>query len=521
MAIAGKLGQYLSHFNGTRELVRETIDLPTARRTIAEGQARREELFLDMAERRIYGHPESPYRRLLLHAGIEAPDLRRMVRENGLDDALQQLYDAGVYITLDEFKARQPVRRPGLEFSVRQADFDNPANRGGVPWISSGSRGPASSAVYSNEYRKNQATYFAVMLAAHGVEDRPIVGWRPEGHTTARYYARIGHPAEMWFTQRRFGLNRQSMDNLILEIVGWLAVRSAGRKIPWPKLVERKDAAVVARWLAARKRRGPPAYVDTTVSSSVRVCLAAREHSLDIAGTVFRVGGEPLTPGRLQTLAEAGAVAINVYGTTEVSWLAYGCPEGEFDDLHLATAKVGAITRAKELPAGGTVQALFLTNLLASGPKMMLNTEIGDYGRLEERSCSCLWGELGHNTHLLGLHSYEKLTSEGVTFLGSDLYRLLEEVLPQRFGGSPIDYQFVEEEEKGLPRVSLVVAPRVGPLNDQQVIETVLETLRVVPGGTEMTDQWRQGGTLRVLRQEPYSTSTAKVLPLHVLRGAR
>ncbi len=33
-----------------------------------------------------------------------------------------------------------------------------------------------------------------------------------------------------------------------------------------------------------------------------------------------------------------------------------------------------------------------------------------------------------------------------------------------------------------------------------------------------MTSIWRDAGTLHVLRQEPYASESAKVLPLHVSR---
>jgi hypothetical protein len=38
-------------------------------------------------------------------------------------------------------------------------------------------------------------------------------------------------------------------------------------------------------------------------------------------------------------------------------------------------------------------------------------------------------------------------------------------VLPARFGGNPTDYQFVERERHGLPKVSLVVSPHIGSLD--------------------------------------------------------
>ena len=49
-----------------------------------------------------------------------------------------------------------------------------------------------------------------------------------------------------------------------------------------------------------------------------------------------------------------------------------------------------------------------------------------------------------------------------MNFLGADLIRLIEEVLPARFGGAPTDYQFVEREDaRGLPKVDLRVSPRI------------------------------------------------------------
>jgi len=147
----------------------------------------------------------------------------------------------------------------------------------------------------------------------------------------------------------------------------------------------------------------------------------------------------------------------------------------------------------------------------------MLNVESGDYGTLEERDCGCPWGELGLRTHVSGLRSYDKLTSEGVTFMGSILFDILENVLPARFGGGPTDYQFSEEEQDGLPRVSIIASPRLGQLDEPAVIETVLQALRTSQeGGSLMAAHWRQGNTLHVLRREPYTTGSQKVQPLHV-----
>ena len=63
----------------------------------------------------------------------------------GVDGALEQLRDAGVYLTLEEFKGMQPISRPGLNFEPDETDFDNPlATSGGIQAATSGSRAVAA-----------------------------------------------------------------------------------------------------------------------------------------------------------------------------------------------------------------------------------------------------------------------------------------------------------------------------------------------------------------------------------------
>jgi hypothetical protein len=146
----------------------------------------------------------------------------------------------------------------------------------------------------------------------------------------------------------------------------------------------------------------------------------------------------------------------------------------------------------------------------------MINVESDDYGVLSERTCGCPLGEVGLTTHMRGIRSYEKLTSEGNHFLGSDLLVLIESVLPARFGGAPSDYQLVEEEIGGLPRVGVVVRPSLGPVNEREVVAAVLTHLGAEPRNRLMADVWREGDTVQVLRREPHMTAAGKILPLHI-----
>ena len=101
--------------------------------------------------------------------------------------------------------------------------------------------------------------------------------------------------------------------------------------------------------------------------------------------------------------------------------------------------------------------------------------------------------------------------------MGSMLHDLIEQTLPARFGGSPLDYQLVEDEEEGLPRVSLIVSPEMGPLDEQELVQTVLGFVGFADWSRRQADQWRQASTLRIQRRKPYVTRAGKILPLHVL----
>jgi hypothetical protein len=104
-------------------------------------------------------------------------------------------------------------------------------------------------------------------------------------------------------------------------------------------------------------------------------------------------------------------------------------------------------------------------------------------------------------------------------FLGGEVLELVEKVLPSRHGGTATDYQLVEDEEGAFTRVSIVVAPGVGAVDEGSVERTVLEFLGASKaGGKMMARHWREGGVLKVVRREPFHTPTGKTPPLRVMR---
>jgi hypothetical protein len=107
-----------------------------------------------------------------------------------------------------------------------------------------------------------------------------------------------------------------------------------------------------------------------------------------------------------------------------------------------------------------------------------------------------------------------------MTFLDTDLIRVLEEVLPARFGGGPTDYQVVEEEDgEGRSRLRLLVHPAVGPVEADTLIDVFLSAIGA-GGGAErvMALQWRAAELVAVERTAPLAMPTGKVLHLHQRR---
>jgi len=486
----------------------------------------RDESFLRILKRGVYANPKSPYRKILIHEGIEFTDVLGLVRQHGVEEALTKLYEAGVFVTIDEFKGRKPLERPGgLHFDVNPHDFDNPFLTKHYEAKSSGSRGTGTRVIIDLDLLTHEAAYFHYFLTAFDLYSRPIGTWRELPPVTAGMklvlrYAKLGKTLERWFAQSKFSLSSESQKFFLFTIYTIYLSRVLGKPIPKPEYVSLDEATKVASWLAKKKKEGKPPILDTNVSSGVRVCVAAKTLGLDISDTFFRFGGEPFTMSKSKLVSETGCRAVCHYSLSEIGTVGVACASPEnLDDVHMLTDKVAVIQRPKSLGNGElSVGALVFTTILPSCPKLMLNVESGDYGLFEKRFCGCPFGELGFHNHLSEIRSYEKLTSDGVTFLGTELLKLVDEILPKSFGGSPTDYQFVEEEVEGITKVNLVVSPRVGQIREDRVLAKVFKVLQSYPGGEVMVAKWRQGDTLRVTRCEPHTTLSSKILPLHIVK---
>jgi hypothetical protein len=339
------------------------------------------------------------------------------------------------------------------------------------------------------------------------------------GANNSLRHVKLGLPVAVWFTPYKAPPGLDALKFGLFTAYTVRVGRLLGARLQPPRHRPPAEAAHVARWLAARTHEGLPAYLDTQAGLGIRACLAARDEGLDISGTFFRFGGEPFTEAKASIVAAAGARAVCNYAMAETGRIATACGDPtSHDDMHFMSEKLAVLQRDRSVAGGRTVGAFHYTALLPSAPKVMINVESDDYGDLADRPCGCPFGEVGLTRHMSGIRSYEKLTSEGNQFLGSDLMALVERLLPSRFGGAPGDYQLVEEEVGGLPKVSVVARPALGALDEGEVVAAVLAYLRTKPRNRLMADVWRDGETVRLVRREPTMTSAGKILPLHIAR---
>ena len=525
---SGQIAMYRRYALGLRRYLRQPLSAADCDAMLERQRSSYESGFLRLLDRAVYANPRSPYYKLLRHASIEHGDVVELIREHGLETSLERLYDAGVYIRLNEVKGREPVERPGLEFPVSEHDFDNPLLLRHFEARSGGSRSAGKRTVVDLSFLEFEAAQFSLFCNALGLTRRPAAVWYPAppgfaGLGAVLVMAKLGRRVDRWFSQTGLRARASAARDVLLAGTALAAGRVWGHgRIPRPEHVPLDQPDTVARWLAEQVTRATPGMLLTYPSAAVRACSAALDQGLEIAGSFFYLGGEPYTRQKAAVVERAGATAVSWYGMTETGSIGIPCGRAERpDEVHLLPYKVAVLSRPRRV-GSVDLNTLWVTTLLPHSPKLMLNMETGDYGVLETRPCTCALGVGGFTRHLHAIRSHEKLTSAGMTFLGDDLLILIEEVLPVHYGGGPEDYQLVEEEgDDGVPRVTLVVSPRLGKVQDEQVIETVFRYLAGEGRGRRMmAEVWSGGNTVRVVRREPHVTVGGKVQPLHLVSGS-
>ena len=527
MTILADIKMYSRFVWGLRGFLRHTITLEEAKAIIQKRMVEREENFLRLVRRGIFGYQKSPYLPLLKLAGVEFIDIEQMVKRKGLEDTLRALREAGVYITFEEFKGREPIVRSGQVIHVQARDFDNPYLSRYFQRVSGGTTGAGTRVFIDLSHLADIAPSMMIGNEAHGLLYLPTAIWfgvLPDGtglHTTL-FHARFGHFHQKWFSpvtvQEVSSKWKYRLANQSIVTVG----RLFGKPIPQPQRLSLDQASFVAHWVADTLKSHNKCVVRAHVSLLLRISIAAMKEGLDLTGAIFLGGGEPPTPAKVKGIISSGARYVPVFFTVESGAVGIGCGQPiEENDLHLFRDMLAIIQYPRQLPDfETTVNAFYFTTLLSSTPKLLLNVESDDYGIIENRSCGCPLEHYGFTEHLRRVRSFRKLTGEGVTLVGSEMIQILEEVLPSRFGGSPLDYQLVEEEdEKGFTRLSLLVSPKIHIEDEKKVIETVFEALNKSSVAANLTRAiWSQAETFRVKRMEPTWTARGKLMPLRLIK---
>lgn len=515
---------YLNVAGGLIRLIFRPCTLQSATTLLRHRIAHRSDLFLQMTQETIWDYPGSPYRRLLTAAGWTPHTLADHVRQRGVEAALEALRDTGVFLTHDEFKGRKPISRDGVTIECSPKDFDNPRTRPSIEVRTGASRSQGGRVPATIEYVTAQrAPAFLLMLESVGAGAWPSVVWMPAvSHGGGLMWwlslAHMGRPPVRWFSITDPSAENLQQRHRLMFKLGQIIGMARGLRVPYPEHAPFARVGVVLEAvLAARARRSGCAVI-TTPSAATRLAAFANEQKTDLKGVAFFVGSEPLTHGKAKEITDTGARVWARYAITEAGAVGIACahPAG-IDDMHFMADSLGLTLAKRELPDGELVDAILLTTLLPSSSKILLNVESDDFGEVTTRRCGCVWDDLGMHTHLANIRSFSKLTGEGVTVLGTDVLRILEEVLPKEFGGRSIDYQLLEVEDTDhLTRLCLVVSPAVGPIDEAQMLRRFVEELRDPHRARSlMPPLWRQAETIRVVRKDPIPTARGKLLPFH------
>jgi len=497
----------------------------------------REQRFLELVRTRIYNEPDSPYAKLLRHAGCAIEDMEVSVRRDGIEATLAKLARAGVYLMPHEFKGKTDVVRGNLRFRVQPEHLtpryarDTPAS---FVTQSSGSSNRPVRAVTSLAWQLAETPAMGVFLTAHRLLAHrhavyePMLAGVAAGIQAGIMVARLGIPIERWFARP------VPVRNWLEGAYFWTAAQELALAGSWfgpgfarPEIVPPDGLERIVRWIEQCRRENQPACVRTVASNAARIARTAKAIGASLAGCTFIASGEPLTTAKRRVIAEAGATVAVAWGYEPGPvWVGFGCGNpAHGDEMHILRHTLAVIQHPEPIvEAGGEpVRPLLFTTLYPSAARLQLNVSNGDRATLFERDCGCALQLAGLSLHVHDVGSFEKLTSEGLSYSYDALFELLETTLPDAFGGGAGDYQILEEEDaSGQTFLTLLVDPAVGPIDEVGLLERLTSELaRGSRGNRFMTHVWRDAGTLRVRRAPPIASVRGKVLPLRMGRGIR
>ena len=496
---------------------------PNPRAFIRRSLRNRESNFLDLMKRAVFEHPTNPYHTLFAWAGCTYGDLEKGVRADGIETTLESLRKAGVYLEHDEFKGKRPIERSGKQLASDPVLFRNPLVKGVLETSSSGSRSSGTITRRSLEfhyYREAQDRVFLDELefSKHTIIRVGSILPSSGGVRRALIFPRRGDYVDRWFALG--GSMKDSAHYRLLTQYLVLQARLLGVKATFPTFLPQNDFSPVAKRVALMRSRGRDTLLSVGVSNGVRVAAVAAELGLDISGTRIRVHGEALTPAKRAAIQKVGATPFPGYTISELGKIGGSCSQlRDGNCVHICLDSVAVISRRRMAPLTQVeVDSLLFTSLLPEAATVLINVEMDDAGTLGDVRCSCSLSALGLTRQISNIFSYGKLTGQGMTLMGGDLLNMLENILPGKFGGSPTDYQLVEQEGEQQTEIELRVHPSATTASEESVKQFFLSELTNVYGGSLSRRNWVQTNGVRVVFAEPYRTpNEGKMHPLHLL----
>lgn len=503
--------------------LRSPLSLQESRNAIKSRIEQRNENFLRLAKRCIYEEIRSPYNRLLAWAGCEYGDLERMVGRNGIENTLGILRDKGVHVDAREFRSDCPIQRNGLSIETGSSDFHNPVLSGsGLEGKTSGTRSAGVSANFTWPLFREEAATEQLLLESHGLMDAPMAFWLPgppgiAGIHNLMIHLSFGRPPSRWFSQvAPPAWTRAPVEACAAGFIKSCA-RMCGHKSPPIEYLPIDDAHKIIDWLLDSVASNGITMLKTYASSAVRLAAAAIHRGADMKGCTLLTGGEPLSRGRYEFLRKAGFDVFSRYAATETGMLggACGCSE-HHDEVHIYTDRIAVIPGRKAAsPESEESEVLLITSLSQTTPRLLLNVSLGDCGSLDERECACLFGRLGMKLHLKNISNTEKSTAEGMTFSFSSLCNVIHTII-SKSGGAPDDFQvWLSRSGEGVDRITIAIHPEVRGIESTSFISSLYSRMSQLPDGAGLAaDLWKQGGTIRIVRDLPRRTKGQKFLPV-------
>lgn len=520
------MNKYLSFIFGLEGFLEDTLNSQECIRGIKERMVNREENFLKTLKKCIYEYHKSPYLKLLKAAKIDYEGVKSSVATSGIEGALQLLENEGIYLSLDEVKGRKDTVRKNLRVRFNESDFNNPFTSPAF-YIRSGgtmSRGTGTRTDINFRFLADRAQHRRIMFDLHRLFDGPLIVWYPTvGGVEMGILlecAKIGKPPLFFFYQIGNKLRKPSF---VAKAAFTYLKYIAGKKalgLPCPELLTSEQTNKILDCIYKIRENYPACCVRTFVSSAVRICNLAKANNKRLEGVKFWVSGEPLTKGKLTEITSTGANAICQYSFGEsAGTVSVGCLNPmAADDTHLLKDLFAVIQhKAKVSLPDIDFDAFLFTSLHPQAPKILLNVENGDYGIVENRKCGCGLGGLGLNTHLYNIRSFEKFNAGGMTIFGCDLIKIIEDALVPKYGGSSIDYQFIEEQDNCSTRTTLIISPHLGNIDEEDLLSTIYQGLSSLgPAYRTQAAIWQQAEALKIKRAPPIPNKKGKVFPVRI-----